>query len=78
MQTDSSHAVSAPVKIHKSQSNRTWRNSTDLECISLGQDLLALEEINDPDLQIQDLIDKKPWKDNTGNYQSLNVVYKKY
>ncbi|KAI4455246.1 sorting nexin [Holotrichia oblita] len=58
------HAVSEPVKIHKSQSNKTWRNSSDLECISLGQDLLVSDEFNDPDLQIQDLIDKKPWKDN--------------
>lgn len=62
---DISHAVSEPVKIHKSQANRTWRNSSDLESISLGQDLLLLE-LNDPDLQIQDLIDKKPWKDNSG------------
>ncbi|KAB0791579.1 hypothetical protein PPYR_03379 [Photinus pyralis] len=55
-----------PVKIYESKSisNKTWRNSSDLECISLGQDLLAFQEFNDPDTQIQQLIEKKLWKDN--------------
>ncbi|KAF5303294.1 hypothetical protein FQA39_LY10033 [Lamprigera yunnana] len=62
-----SFELSEPVKIYesKSESNKTWRNSSDLECISLGQDLLAFQEFQDPDAQIQQLIEKKLWKDNT-------------
>ncbi|KAF5294329.1 hypothetical protein FQR65_LT10782 [Abscondita terminalis] len=58
--------LSVPVKIYesKSSSNKTWRNSSDLECISLGQDLLTFQEFNDPEVQIQQLIEKKLWKDN--------------
>lgn len=58
------------MKIYQSSSDKTWRNSSDLECVSLGEDLLALQEISDPDTQIQTLIEKKPWKDNT---DSLDV-----
>lgn len=37
--------VSEPVKIHEAKvANKTWRNSSDLECVSLGQDLLADEK----------------------------------
>ncbi|KAF2899421.1 hypothetical protein ILUMI_06754, partial [Ignelater luminosus] len=57
--------ASEPVKIYESKSaTKTWRNSSDLECISLGQDLLAFQEFTDPDTQIQELIEKKLWKDN--------------
>ncbi|XP_017781714.1 PREDICTED: uncharacterized protein LOC108566375 isoform X2 [Nicrophorus vespilloides] len=36
--------MSAPVKIHESKSsNKTWRYSSDLDCISLGQDILDLD-----------------------------------
>lgn len=62
----SSMAVSEPVKIYQSSSDKTWRNSSDLECVSLGEDLLALQEISDPDSQIQNLIEKKLWKDGSG------------
>ncbi|KAK4878397.1 hypothetical protein RN001_010903 [Aquatica leii] len=60
------YKVSEPVKIYesKSSSNKTWRNSSDLECISLGQDLLTFQEFNDPEVRIQQLIEKKLWKDN--------------
>lgn len=59
--------ASEPVKIYESKSStKTWRNSSDLECISLGQDLLAFQEFNDPDTQIQELIEKKLWKDSAG------------
>lgn len=59
--------ASEPVKIYSSSSNKTWRNSSDLESISLGEDLLALQDLSDPDSQIQNLIEKKLWKDNSGN-----------
>ncbi|KAK5638239.1 hypothetical protein RI129_012534 [Pyrocoelia pectoralis] len=66
---------SEPVKIYesKSLSNKTWRNSSDLECISLGQDLLAFQEFNDPDTQIQQLIEKKLWKDNADTIEEEKV-----
>lgn len=59
--------MSEPVKIYESSSHKTWRNSSDLECVSLGEDLLALQEITDPDSQIRSLIERKPWKDNSGS-----------
>lgn len=55
--------VSEPVKIYQSKSNKTWRNSSDLECISLGQDLLELDNI-DPDIQLNNFIDNSLWTDN--------------
>lgn len=37
--------VSEPVKIYEAKTaTKTWRNSSDLECISLGQDLLVEEK----------------------------------
>lgn len=60
--------MSLPVKIYESKSaNKTWSKSSDLECISLGQDLLVLDDITTPDIEIEDLIEKKLWKDNSGN-----------
>lgn len=66
--------ASEPVKIYESKSaTKTWRNSSDLECISLGQDLLAFQEFTDPDTQIQELIEKKLWKDNAGMVFQLKI-----
>lgn len=42
---ESKMVVSQPVKIHEAKiANKTWRDSSDLECVSLGQDLLADEK----------------------------------
>lgn len=64
--------MSEPVKIYESKSaNKTWRNSSDLECISLGQDILTnLSDSKDPDSEIQSFIEKKLWKDSNGNATS--------
>lgn len=64
-----SRVTSEPVKIYESKSaNKTWRNSSDLECISLGQDILTnLSDNKDPDSEIQSFIEKKLWKDANGN-----------
>lgn len=61
-------AVSEPVKIYESKSSdRTWRNSSDLECISLGQDMLSnLQDGSDPESHIPSFIEKKLWRDATG------------
>lgn len=61
--------VSEPVKIYEPKSaNKTWRNSSDLECLSVGEDLLAFEEFTgaDTDSQLQDLIEHRLWKDSAG------------
>lgn len=66
--TEKSRAISEPVKIYESKStNKTWRNSSDLECVSLGQDILTnLPESNGADSEIQSFIEKKLWRDTNG------------
>lgn len=61
--------ISEPVKIYQSSSEKTWRNSSDLESVSFGEDLLALQETKDPDTQIQSLIEKKLWNDNSDSLE---------
>lgn len=44
-EVQSKMVVSEPVKIHEVKvADKTWRDSSDLECVSLGQDLLADEK----------------------------------
>lgn len=65
--------VSEPVKIYESSTHNTWRNSSDLDSISLGEDLLAFDDINDADSQIQSFIEQKLWKDSTGELKILLI-----
>lgn len=55
----SSMVVSRPVKIYESKStSKIWRDSSDLECVSLGQDTLASFS--------EDVLDKKLWGEQKG------------